>query len=156
MIIIKFAICFSFFIIGGLATTNILRLLKGSTAHVYSSKCVCSNCGMKIGFLNQTPILSYIVSKGKCKKCKMPIPVDALLLEIVVFIGMLLISLFGKFSPLSVFCSFLYYEFIRIVCVVKKGKREKSFCSQYILSVLAMIPYIVLIEFMSLLLTNFK
>jgi len=111
---------------------------------------------MKIGFFNQMPIVSYIASKGKCKKCKMSIPVDALLLEIVVFMGMSLISLLGKFSPVSVIYSFLYYEFIRIVCIVKKGRRERSFCSQYILAVIAMLPYIALIEFMSVLLMSFN
>lgn len=156
MILIKFAICFSYFIIGGLATTNMLRLLKGSTLHVYSSKCVCSNCNMRIGFFNQMPIVSYIASGGKCKKCKNPIPVDALFLEIIVFIGMSVISFIGKFSPISVIYSFLYYEFIRIVCIAKNGKREKAFCSQYILAVIAMLPYIALIEFMSLLLLSFN
>lgn len=86
----------------------------------------------------------------------MPIPIDALLLEIVVFIGMSVISLLGKFSPVSIIYSFLYYEFIRIVCIVKKGRREKSFWSQYILAVIAMLPYIALIEFMSVLLMNFN
>lgn len=152
--LIKFAICFSYFIIGGLATTNILRLLKGSTLHVYSSKCACSNCGMKIGFFNQMPIVSYIACRGKCLQCKIPIPVGPLLLEIVVFVGMSVISALGGFSPVSVICSFLYYELIRIACIIKKGKREKSFYHQYILAVVAMLPYIALVEFMSALLMS--
>lgn len=154
MIIIKFAICFSYFMIGGLATTNILRLLKGSTLHVYSSKCFCANCHMKIGFFNQMPIVSYIACRGKCKNCKTPIPRGPLMLEISVFVGMSLISAIGKFSPLSVLIGFLYYEVIRIICIVKEGKREEAFLSQYILAVIAMIPYLALIEFMAVLLRS--
>ena len=154
MILIEFAICFSYFIIGGLATTNILRLLKGSILHVYSSKCYCANCGMKIGFFNQMPIVSYIACRGRCLQCKTPIPVGPLLLEIIVFVGMSVISVLGRFSPVSIICSFLYYEFIRIVCIVRKGRREDSFWLQYIFAVIAMLPYIALIEFMAVLLLN--
>lgn len=154
MLVIKCAICFSYFIIGGLATTNILRLLKGSTLHVCSSKCVCANCNMKIGFFNQMPIVSYIVCRGKCLNCKTPIPVGPLILEIAVFVGMSIISILGRFSPASVICSFAYYEIIRIVCIAKNGKRENSFFSQYIVAVLAMFPYIILVEFMAVLLLS--
>lgn len=109
---------------------------------------------MKIGFFNQLPIVSYVVSMGKCKKCKIPIPVDALLLEIIVFVGMSLISLLNDFSPLSVVFSFLYYEIIRIACIIKYGKRENSFLSQYILAIIAMLPYVAMVEFMALLLLS--
>lgn len=76
------------------------------------------------------------------------------MLEIAVFVGMSLISAIGKFSPLSVLIGFLYYEVIRIICIVKEGKREEAFLSQYILAVIAMIPYLALIEFMAVLLRS--
>lgn len=152
VVLIKTGICLAYFIIGGLATTNIMRLFKGCTVHVYSSQCSCPHCGMKISPLNQTPILSYIFSKGKCKQCGSPIPADALALEILIFIGMSGISIIGNFSLVSIFFSFIYYELVRIGCLIKHGRRENDFAKQYFLAVFAMFGYLLLIEFLGVLL----
>lgn len=149
--LIIIGICISYFFVAGLSTTNILRLLKGSDLHVYSSKCSCPNCGVKIGVFNQTPIISYILNKGKCRHCKSPIPRDALYLEIAVFFGMTSIAALCSFSPLGVLLSFLYYELIKIILIIKRGKREHAFLTQYILSVLSILFVWFLMEFMSLL-----
>lgn len=151
-VIVKIAICCSYFTVGGLSTTNILRLLKGSTLHVYSSKCTCQNCGMKISVLNQAPIISYIACGGKCKKCKIPLPISALVLEVLVFVGMTLITALFRFSPLGVLTSFCYYEILKICYIIKYRRRENSFLSQYLLSFLSILFIFVLVEFMSCLL----
>ena len=148
--------CFSYFIIGGLATTNMLRLVKGSTLHVFSSNCACPHCGMRIGPLNQMPIVSFFANRGKCKKCKNPIPKDALLLEIVVFVGMSVISWIFHFTPFGVLMAFCYYELIKVICVLLYGRREKSFFSQYLFSFLGILPFVAILEFMALLLDSLK
>ena len=151
-ILVKICICFSYFMVSGLATTNILRLLKGSTLHVYSSKCVCPNCGMKIGVLNQTPIISYIVNRGKWKKCKNPIPKNALFLEILLFIGMSIVTIVFQFSHLGVLFSFCFYELVKIGYIIWYGRREESFLCQYLLSFLSIFATFGIVEFMALLL----
>lgn len=156
MLLIKSCICFSYFIIGGLATTNILRLLKGNTLPVLSSKCHCDNCGMKINAFYQMPIISYIVSKGHCKECGIKLPVDALVLEFLIFIGMSLIAIVFKFSILSVLYSFVYYEIIRIVFIIKYGRREYGFVKQYCMALLGTSGFFLIVEFMALLLTTFN
>lgn len=152
MLLIKISICFSYFIIGGLATTNILRLTTGNTLSVLSSECHCADCGMRIRPLNQMPIISFVFSKGHCKNCGIKLPVDALILEIIVFVGMTVVSVIGDFSLLSVFISFIYYEIIRIACIIKYGRRKKDFFKQYILALIGMFGFIVLVEFMACLL----
>lgn len=152
MLLIKISICFSYFIIGGLATTNILRLLKGSNLPVLSSECHCDNCGMKIGPLNQMPIVSFIACKGRCRKCGIKLPLDALLLEIIIFIGMTVFSVICSFSFIGVLCSFIFYEAVRIVFIIKYGKRENEFAKQYFMALLALVPFFLLLEFMALLL----
>ena len=155
MLLIKFCICFSYFIIGGLATTNILRLLKGSSLPVLSSKCNCATCGMRINAFYQLPIISYIACKGHCKKCGVKLPFDALFLEILIFVGMSLVSIIGKFSMLSVLGSFLYYEIIRLIFIFKYGPREKDFFKQYFFALIGLSSFFVLVEFMASLLTTF-
>ena len=90
-LIIYLALFFIYFHIGGLATTNILRLTKGNSNFVLSSKCECDSCGFKIPAILQLPVVSYIICKGKCKNCGTLIPVFPLILELAVMIGMFLI-----------------------------------------------------------------
>lgn len=150
--LIKVGICLCFFIIGGLATTNIFRLLKGSTAKVLDRKCYCPACNSEISALNQTPVFSFLWNKGRCRNCRARIPFDGLIVEIVVFSGMSAVAAIGKFSPFSILCSFIFYEFVRIALLLIYGRRERFFLSQYIVAVASMSVYFVLIEFLSLLL----
>lgn len=131
-----------YFNIGGLATTNILRLTKGSTVDVLDPHCYCDNCDNKIPPLLQFPIISYILCGGRCKKCGIKIPKFPLVLEVVVISGMFFLTAIFHFSPLGVLCSFLYYEAVR-VCVIKKlGRREADFKAQYKKAILSMVPFI--------------
>lgn len=143
-----FLICFH---ISGLATTNILRLTRGNTRTVLDSKCTCDHCGHSIPPILQLPIVSYIACKGKCKNCKTQIPAFPLVLELFVLCGMfLLLCIFG-FSLLGVTLSFAYYELVRVAVILKEGKREAAFVKQYIVAVLAMIPFYAMTIFVSLL-----
>ena len=151
-IIIKTAICISYFMLGGLATTNILRLTKGNTLGVFSSKCFCANCNMRITPLNQLPIVSYIACKGHCRQCHTPLPKYALVLELLVFFGMSVISAVFHFRPYGVLVSFAYYEVIRIIFILHFGKRETQFVKQYLLALIAMAGHLAIVEFMALLL----
>ena len=141
---------FLYFNISGLATTNILRLTSGNELPVLSSKCVCGNCGAPINPLYQLPIISFVLCRGKCRSCKVRIPVDALLLEITVLGVMFGVSALLKFSLTGVILSFLLYEIIRVIMVVIKGKRHVNFAKQYFIAVLAMIPYFLITLFVSL------
>ena len=108
--IIIIAIYVMYFFISGLSTTNILRLTSGNSLRVLDSKCVCDNCGSRINVFLQTPIVSYIICKGKCLKCGCAIPVYPLILEICVFVGMCTITTLFKFSYGGVVAAFLYYS----------------------------------------------
>ncbi|MBQ8741373.1 MAG: prepilin peptidase, partial [Clostridia bacterium] len=90
--LIVFSLFLIFYNIGGLATTNILRLTKGNKLTIHSSKCVCDNCDAKIPPFLQLPIISYIMCKGKCRNCGCRIPIYPLFLEIVIFLGMSIVS----------------------------------------------------------------
>ena len=143
-----FLICFH---ISGLATTNMLRLTRGNTRPVLDSKCCCDKCGHSIPPILQLPIVSYIICKGKCRNCKTQIPVFPLVLELVILCGMFLLqSVFGV-SLLGVTLSFAYYEIVRVVVILKEGRREIAFAKQYVVAVLSMIPFYVMTIFVSLL-----
>ncbi|MBQ4260145.1 MAG: prepilin peptidase [Lachnospiraceae bacterium] len=147
-IIAFFFICFH---LGGLATTNILRLTFGAKLPVLSSKCHCDHCGAAITPFYQLPVISYIVCKGKCRNCGIRIPKFGLMLEIIVMVGMFITLVCFDFSVLGVTLSFIYYEVIRFLVVMKHGKREMDFKKQYVIAVLAMVPFYAMTAFVALL-----
>ncbi len=149
-IIIIIAFFLIYFNVCGLATTNILRLTSGNNLPILASKCKCDNCGATITPFFQLPIVSYIICKGRCRKCKIKLPLDALFLEIFVLIGMFILSVVLSYSFLGVTFSFVYYEIIRVISVIKKGRRQESFVKQYVIAVLAMIPFYLITLFVSL------
>ena len=149
-LIIIVAFFFVYFHISGLATTNILRLTRGNTLPVLASKCVCGNCGASIKPFYQLPIISYLLCKGKCRSCKAKIPVGALLLEVVILTGMFVLSGSFNFSFFGVTLSFVYYEVVRILSIVKNGRRDNNFAKQYVIAVVAMVPFYLITLFVSL------
>lgn len=58
--LLYFSLYFVFYIMGAYATTDILRLLKGSTVKVNAPDCYCPICHNKIALRDQLPIISYI------------------------------------------------------------------------------------------------
>lgn len=148
---IKTAICLAFYVLGGMATTNIQRLLKGSTVSVAASKCYCPICGKRIRLIDQLPIVSYLFCMGKCRSCKSKIPADTLILEIIISVGMSVIAFLFDFSALGILTSFAFFEIIKICFVLYFGKRENDFLKQYIISIVLNIVPFLLIEFMALL-----
>ena len=137
--------------VGGLSTTNILRLTNGYELSVNSSICKCGNCGKKITPLLQLPIISYVLCKGKCLNCGIRLSIFQLILEILVFVGMSMISLMYKMSPLGIVFSYIYYELIRVIVLIIKKYRKTHFIKQYLIAVLSMIPFILCSLFISLL-----
>ena len=149
--LIVFSLFLIFYNIGGLATTNILRLTKGNKLTIHSSKCVCDNCDAKIPPFLQLPIISYIMCKGKCRNCGCRIPIYPLFLEIVIFLGMSIVSLFFSFSLVGIVFSFMFYEIVRIIVIILRGKRENQFLKQYFIAVFSMIPFLIPCLFVSIL-----
>lgn len=149
--IIVLAMYLIYYHISGLATTNILRLTKGSTTAILASHCYCDHCGSKIPPLLQLPMISYLLCGGKCKSCGTKIPLFPLLLEISVFLGMCLTSTLLGFTWVGVLCSYLYYELVRVLTLLRLGKRGTDFVKQYAIAVLSMIPFCLLTLFVALL-----
>lgn len=150
-IIIVSALLFVYYNIGGLSTTNILRLTAGNTLSVNASVCKCDNCGQKITPWMQLPIISFVFCKGKCKNCGVTLPLYQLLLEIIIMFGMAFITMLSKFSYIGLIFSFVYYELIRIVFINLRGRRKNEFKKQYLIAVISMIPFFLICLFIVML-----
>ncbi len=115
-----------FYVICGYATTDILRLLKGSNTNLWESHCFCPICNHKINFFKQIPILSYLIFHGKCSKCDSKIPKIELFTECFIFISLSVLSTLLHFSWYSYFLSFFLYEIIKLFFVLFYGIRETA------------------------------
>ncbi len=151
--VIIVGILISYLVIGGFATTNIIRLFKGEKTKMAHGKCYCGNCGKVIPVYRQIPVFSYLLSGGKCKDCGAKIPSISFYIEASVFFVTSIISLIFKFSPMGVLISFVAYEVMKIGIVSYKGKREEGFVKEYIVSLLYSIFCFLLVAFMTVIYT---
>lgn len=143
-LILALGLFFIYFHIGGLATTNILRLTRGNSLPVRDSRCICDACGAAIPPLLQLPVVSFVVCRGKCRHCGTAIPVYPLILELAIMLGMFGISLALDLRPAGILLSFAYYELVRIITVCIRGKRETHFGRQYVVACMSMIPFLLM------------
>ncbi len=147
--LIILGIIISYLVIGGFATTNIIRLLKGETIKVSDGKCYCGSCGKVIPVYRQIPIFSYLLSRGKCKDCGTKIPKMSFYIEVSVFALTSVVSLLLSFSPLGVLMSFISYEVLKLCIIIYKGRKKEKFVKEYIISLLFSVFCFLLVAFMS-------
>ena len=125
--IIYSAICFCFYILGAYATTDILRLLKGSTVSINAPDCYCPICNHKILLRDQLPIFAYIRNHGACRNCKSKIPFSDLFLEIFLFIALSTLTILLHFSWTAYFLCISVYEGTKLFFLLRFWKRETAF-----------------------------
>lgn len=92
-------------IIGSFLNVCIYRIpLKKSLIHPPSS---CPQCGKPIKFYDNIPVISYLLLFGKCRTCRIPIPIRYPIVELIV--GLLSLALFFRYglSPMYFF-AFLF------------------------------------------------
>jgi leader peptidase (prepilin peptidase) / N-methyltransferase len=65
---------------GSFLTVVVDRVPRGKS--VVSPGSVCGNCGLDLGPLDLVPVLSWIVLRGKCRRCHMSIGIEPLVLEV--------------------------------------------------------------------------
>lgn len=147
-IIIRMAICFAFYILGAYATTDILRLLKGSTVAVNAPDCYCPVCHTKIALRDQLPIISYFKNHGSCRNCKSSIPISDLFLEIFLFLTMTLLSILLNFNWLAFALCIAVYEITKIIFLCRLGRRESAFIKNLMISLATNIALFALLAFL--------
>lgn len=126
----------AYYVLGAYATTDILRLLKGSTIPVWCKDCYCPICEHKLRLTDQFPIISYLLSKGKCRYCATPIPLSNLIPELLFFTGFSLLNILTCFQWKSYLLSVATYEVLKILAIVWYGPREDHFTKNLFISLL--------------------
>ena len=100
--------------IGSFLNVCIFRIPKGESI-IYPFS-YCRNCGKKIPWHDNIPLLSYILLKGRCRFCKARISLQYPLVETITPLG--LIFLYHHFNFLQfIFYSILFFFLIIITFV---------------------------------------
>ncbi len=98
--------------IGSFLNVCIYRIPEGkSIVHPPSS---CPQCGYLIRFYDNIPILSYLLLRGKCRRCRVSIPLRYPLVELVT--GMAGLAAFLKFGLTP--ATGIYFLFIAVLMVI--------------------------------------
>jgi len=75
---------------GSFLTVVVDRVPRGVS--IVSPGSACGNCGLRLGFLDLIPVVSWLALRGKCRRCRMDIGKEPLILELVTGL------LFGLFA----------------------------------------------------------
>ena len=134
--IIRFTIILVYYILGAYATTDMLRLLKGSKLSINATDCYCPICGHKISLYHQIPIVSYFINRRSCPYCKSHIPISEIFLETFILIVSTLVCIVFDFRFIAFFINLSIYEGTKVFLILKKGKREENFVRNLLCSVL--------------------
>ena len=77
-------------IIGSFLTVVVDRVPRG--ASIVSPGSACGNCGLRLGFRDLIPVFSWLALRGKCRRCRIDIGKEPLILELLTSL------LFGLFA----------------------------------------------------------
>ncbi len=135
-LLIRITICISFYVVGAYATTDILRLLKGHPVSVGNKDCFCESCGCKLTLRQQIPIFSYLFSRGRCGHCGNAISSGNFILEALFTVVFTFAAVITGFRPVVwIFC-IIFYESVKLLCVVLFGKRGRELIQSLLFSLL--------------------
>ncbi len=67
-------------VIGSFLTVVVDRVPQGGSVNAPPSR--CGSCGLRLGPLDLVPVLSWLVLRGKCRRCRAPIGIDPIVIEL--------------------------------------------------------------------------
>lgn len=122
--------------LSGESTTDTFRLIKGADQGILERDCCCSSCGRVIPIYEQIPVLSYLICKGRCRKCRARIPVSHVVQEALLLVLYIGCGIITGFTWISALIDLAVYEIYKIIVIIIFGKRKKNFALSYLISLL--------------------
>jgi leader peptidase (prepilin peptidase)/N-methyltransferase len=98
--------------IGSFLNVCIYRIPEGKS--IIHPPSACPQCGYRIRFYDNIPIVSYILLRGRCRRCKVHIPVRYPLVELIT--GLAALAVFLKYGP--TLAAGIYFLFIAVLLVI--------------------------------------
>lgn len=124
--------------IGGLSTTIYNRLINGIKIGP-DHKPECNNCGKQISTIYFMPLIGYILLGGKCKHCKIKIPITYTILE---FLSAFYITLLGyKIGTLNAtfISQSIYGSYIILLAIASLTNKQYNSNMSWLFAVLSIL-----------------
>ena len=67
-------------VIGSFLTVVVDRVPQGGSVNAPPSR--CGSCGLRLGPLDLVPVVSWLALRGKCRRCRAPIGIDPIVIEL--------------------------------------------------------------------------
>jgi leader peptidase (prepilin peptidase)/N-methyltransferase len=67
-------------LIGSFLTVVVDRVPQGGSVNAPPSR--CGSCGLRLGPLDLVPVFSWLALRGKCRRCRAPIGIDPIVIEL--------------------------------------------------------------------------
>jgi leader peptidase (prepilin peptidase)/N-methyltransferase len=67
-------------VIGSFLTVVVDRVPQGGSVTAPPSR--CGSCGLRLGPLDLVPVISWLVLRGRCRRCREPIGIDPIVIEL--------------------------------------------------------------------------
>ncbi len=114
-------ICIYVFILGSIFASFIEcysnRALRGES--IVKPRSHCENCNHVLSFIELIPILSYIILRGKCIKCKKSIGAISFILEVLT--GILFLLVYYRFGiSYNTLIGFVIVCLLLSICITKE------------------------------------
>ena len=77
---IVFAVVFGL-VVGSFLTVVVDRVPRG--ASIVQPGSACGSCGLRLGVPDLVPVVSWLVLRGRCRRCHSAIGIEPLVLEVV-------------------------------------------------------------------------
>ena len=91
-------------LIGSFLTVVVDRVPRGKS--VVTPGSACGSCGLELGPQDLVPVFSWLVLRGRCRRCRNPIGVEPMILELVNAALFLVLAVhFGLSWELAAFCA---------------------------------------------------
>jgi leader peptidase (prepilin peptidase)/N-methyltransferase len=67
-------------VIGSFLTVVVDRVPQGGSVNAPPSR--CGSCGLRLGPLDLVPVFSWLALRGRCRRCRAPIGIDPIVIEL--------------------------------------------------------------------------
>ncbi len=90
-------------VIGSFLTVVVDRVPRGESVVAPPSR--CGSCGLRLGPLDLIPVVSWVALRGKCRRCRAPIGIEPIVIELATAGIFVLFALkFEDTAPLPAYC----------------------------------------------------
>ena len=94
---------------GSFLNVCIYRLPRGLSV-THPARSICPNCKQKIAFYDNVPLLSWVLLRGRCRRCRSAITPRYLLVELLT--GVLFLGCYWHFGPTLAMLKYCVFGFL--------------------------------------------